>query len=78
MHLQKYALVQLLTEQYRDRGVSAGAIGTILEIYGDEAYEIEFSHEDGTTITWFAVSQTEVQLYREKDLTLIASQKESA
>ena len=43
MILPPYSLVELVTDRYQKRGVSVGAIGTILEIYEDEAYEIEFS-----------------------------------
>ena len=63
MVLECYSTVRLLTNRYQDRGVSAGAIGVILEVYDDEAYEVEFSREDGTTIAWFAVQQDEVEQY---------------
>lgn len=63
MALECYSSVQLLTDRYRDRGVSTGAVGTILDVYGDEAYEVEFSRHDGTTIAWFAVKQDEVKPY---------------
>ncbi|MCY7272253.1 MAG: DUF4926 domain-containing protein [Phormidesmis sp. CAN_BIN44] len=78
MTLEPYALVKLLTDHYQDRGVIAGAIGTILEVYGDEAYEVEFSHDDGTTIAWFAVLQTEVKPLTDQNLVSIPSQEESA
>lgn len=63
--LEQYSLIQLVTDRYKDRGVTVGAIGVILEVYGDEAYEVEFSHEDGTTIAWFAVQRSEVKPYDE-------------
>ncbi|MGA7952945.1 MAG: DUF4926 domain-containing protein [Gloeobacterales cyanobacterium] len=78
MTLEPYSLVKLLTDRYQDRGVTAGAIGTILEVYKDEAYEIEFSRDDGTTIAWFAVLQTEVKPLTDENLVSIPSQKESA
>ena len=65
MTLEQYTIVQLLTNRYQDRGVKAEAIGVILDVYGNEAYEVEFSREDGTTIAWFAVQQNEVQPYTE-------------
>ncbi len=68
MTLEQYTVVQLLTNRYQDRGVKAEAIGTILDVYGDEAYEVEFSRGDGTTIAWFAVQQNEVQPYTESDV----------
>ncbi len=78
MTLEPYSLVKLLTDRYQDRGVSAGAIGTILEIYEDEAYEIEFSRDDGTTIAWFAILQNEVKPLTDENLVSVPSQKESA
>jgi len=68
MALEQYTVVQLLTNHYQNRGVCAGAIGVILEVYGDGAYEVEFSREDGTTIAWFAVQQNEVQPYTKSGL----------
>ncbi len=72
MVLEEYSVIQLITDRYQDRGVSIGAIGTILEVYGSEAYEIEFSREDGTTIAWFAVQQNEVKPYSEKSLGTVS------
>lgn len=68
MMLEQYSVIQLITDRYQDRGVSIGTVGTILEVYGDEAYEVEFSGSDGTTIAWFAVQQNEVKLYEELSL----------
>jgi Domain of unknown function (DUF4926) len=78
MTLEPYSLVKLLTDRYQGRGVAAGAIGTILDVYENEAYEVEFSDDDGTTIAWFAVLQTEVKPVTEENLVIISSQKEPA
>jgi Domain of unknown function (DUF4926) len=78
MTLELYSLIELLTDRYQDRGVSRGAIGTILEVYEDEAYEIEFSREDGTTIAWFAVPQSEIKPSTGENLVSVPSQKETA
>lgn len=59
MQLKNLSAVRLLTDRYRDQGVAAGATGTILDVY-DDAYEVEFSRSDGSTIAWFAVRQDEV------------------
>lgn len=64
MPLPQFSAVRLISNRYRDRGVDAGAVGRILDVYGDEAYEIEFAREDGTTIAWFALPQDEVELVR--------------
>jgi Domain of unknown function (DUF4926) len=78
MILAPYSLVELIADNYQDRGVKAGTIGTILEVYEDEAYEIEFSRDDGTTIAWFAVPQNEVKPLANENLVSIPLEKESA
>jgi hypothetical protein len=65
MVLDALTVVRLTTDRYQDKGVPCGAVGVILEIYEDEAYEVEFSREDGTTISWFAVMQDEVEALTE-------------
>ncbi len=77
MTLEPYSLVELLTDLYQDRGVFIGAIGTILEIYEDGTYEVEFSQDDGTTIAWFAVSQDEVKPFVENNLVSAPPQRSS-
>ncbi len=52
------------TERLRGAGP-----GTILDVYGAEAYEVEFSREDGSTIAWFAVKQDEVKPYIQSEGT---------
>jgi hypothetical protein len=75
MTLESYSLVELLTNLYQDRGVSIGAIGTILEVYEDGAYEVEFSQDDGTTVAWLAVSQDEVKPFVENNLVSVPAQR---
>jgi hypothetical protein len=54
----------MLSDEHRKDGVPAGSIGRVLDVYDDEAYEVEFSRPDGTTIAWFAVPQDEVELVK--------------
>ncbi len=70
MTLASYAMVQLLTNRYQDKQVQAGDIGVILEVYDHEAYEIEFSRADGTTIAWFAIRQDEVAAYPHREVII--------
>ncbi len=56
-------LVRLTSDRSLNRGVGRGAVGTIVLLH-DDAYEVEFSRLDGTTIDWFTV--------RPEDLELIA------
>jgi uncharacterized protein DUF4926 len=58
--LDDMAVVRLLTDRYREAGVARASVGTIVDVY-DDAYEVEFSRDDGTTIAWFAVERDEVE-----------------
>lgn len=62
MTLENYSRVVLLTDRYKAEGVSTGAVGYIIEIYEDGAYEVEFSDQEGITIALFAVQPDEVEL----------------
>ncbi len=69
MVLPNYARVRLLTNQYRDEGLSDGAIGYVIEIYDGGTngveYEVEFSRNDGTTIAQVIVKPAEIELAEE-------------
>lgn len=66
MTLPLLSVVRLRTNNYLEDGVGAGAIGTIVEVYDDRAYEVEFSNSaTGETIALFALPQDEVDLVRE-------------
>jgi hypothetical protein len=57
------SIVRLTTDRYRSRGVDTGAIGVIVEVYDDRAYEVEFSDpKNGETIAMFAMPQGDVEL----------------
>ena len=64
MKFELYRPVRLLSDDYRREGVGFGAIGVVIEDYGD-AYEVEFSREDGSTIAWFAVRPDEIEPVQE-------------
>ena len=61
MTLPLLGLVRLTTDRHADRGVAAGALGTIVLAHED-AYEVEFSRPDGATIAWFTVRPDELEL----------------
>ncbi len=60
MPLPELSPVRLITDRYLSKGVGRGDIGFILVVY-DDAYEVEFSRTDGTTIAWFAVKPEDVE-----------------
>jgi hypothetical protein len=67
MPIDIYSRVRLLTNRYEQDGVSAGAIGYIIEVYDQEAYEVEFSSENGITIAQLAVPQRDVEPAEKED-----------
>ena len=73
MSLPQFSLVKLLSDDYRSRDVREGDTGVILDVYGDKAYEVEFSRDDGTTIAWFAVPQDQVALVTEDERAALRS-----
>ena len=68
MTLPLLSIVRLTTDRHRARGVTLGAIGVIVEVYDDRAYEVEFSDPTtGETIAMFALPQSEVELVQEPE-----------
>lgn len=47
--MKMYQRVKMKNDRYLSDGIHAGDFGTVLEIYDDVAYEVEFSYPDGTT-----------------------------
>lgn len=66
MPLDPLSAVRLVTDRDRDKGVGAGAVGVVLDVYED-AYEVEFSRADGSTVAWFAVEHDQVEPYAGSD-----------
>lgn len=46
-----------MLRDFPEHGVSRGDVGTVVEVFGDDAYEVEFVGEDGATSAMFAVPQ---------------------
>jgi hypothetical protein len=64
------AIVRLLSDQYRDEGVSAGAIGVVVEYWGDGFYEVEFSNEsNGETIALLTLPASDVDIVKALDIS---------
>ncbi|MGH2535596.1 MAG: DUF4926 domain-containing protein [Thermomicrobiales bacterium] len=65
MTLPLLSVIRLRSDRFLEEGVGAGAIGTIVEVYDDRAYEVEFSNpETGETIALFALPRDDVELVR--------------
>lgn len=60
MTIVNYSKVILLTDAFRHEGVSAGAMGYVIEVYPNNKYEVEFSDGSGITVAQIVVSGHEI------------------
>ncbi len=59
--LKNYSRVRLLTNRFQSEGAFYGAMGYIIEVY-DNAYEVEFSDEAGSTFAQIVAEENELEL----------------
>ncbi len=61
--MKQYSKIKLLTNKYKDIGVSIGDLGYIIEVYDDGYYEVEFSDgKTGITIAQIELKEEEIEL----------------
>lgn len=61
--MKQYSRIRLLTDKFREEGVSLGDIGYIIEVYPDGNYEVEFSDSStGVTITQIVVKESDIEI----------------
>lgn len=61
--MKQYSRIMLLTDKFREEGVSLGDIGYIIEVYPDGNYEVEFSDSStGVTITQIVVKESDIEI----------------
>ena len=56
-----YIQVRLLTDRFVSEGVKYGDIGCIIEVYNENAYEVEFSEKNGITIAMIVAHKDELE-----------------
>ena len=54
------SIVQMKSWRYRSEGIEPGAIGVVVEIYGDDQYEVEFSDHVGITIALLTIGKAKL------------------
>ena len=54
--------VVALTEDLPGRGLRRGQVGTVVEVLGGDAYEVEFSDNDGRTYAILALRTDQVMV----------------
>jgi hypothetical protein len=66
--------VRLRTDRYRGEGVQAGAIGVVVENWGDGWYEVEFSNPNtGETIALLTLPAEDFEVISRRDMASVAS-----
>jgi hypothetical protein len=59
--LPNYLRVKLITDHYEAEGAHYGDIGYIIEIFGDDAYMVEFSDDNGITYAEIIAKRHEIE-----------------
>lgn len=59
------SIVQMKGERFRAEGVEPRAIGVVVEVYGDDQYEVEFSDHAGITIALLTIGRDDLELIAE-------------
>jgi len=54
--------VVALTEEMPERGLHRGQVGTVVEVLGGDAYEVEFSGNDGRTYAILALRADQLMI----------------
>lgn len=60
--LPNYSCVRLLTDRYTSEGARSGDIGYIIETWNEDAYEVEFSDNEGITVAQIVARRCELEL----------------
>ena len=62
MALAHLSVVRLRADVAQDHDVDADAVGVVVDVYKDGAYEVEFSNErDGTTIALLTLTEDQIE-----------------
>ncbi len=63
------APVRILTDRYRLQGVEAGATGFVVEVWEDDAYEVEVSNPaTGETIALLTLPASDIEVVEQPDM----------
>lgn len=62
--IKNYSPVQLLTDKYRAEGASKGDVGSVIEVYDNGDYEVEFADENGIDFAQIVAREEELQVVK--------------
>jgi len=70
MNHQKIKLLDVvaLTEDLPERGLFRGQVGTVVEMLAPEAYEVEFSDDDGRTYALLSLRGNQLMVLHHRPL----------
>ncbi len=66
MEYKAYDKIIITTNKYKSDSVVIGTLATILEVYDDNNYEVQFYDRNGKTIDFFAIKKEDFKLLREE------------
>ena len=60
--IENYSRVQLLTDKYHVEGASRGDVGSVIEVYDNGDYEVEFADENGIDFAQIVAREGELEV----------------
>jgi len=66
MNYKELDVVELIADA-PEYGMKAGSVGTIVDVYADGEFEVEFTDEEGDTIACLSVKSWQIKLRKRQD-----------
>jgi hypothetical protein len=63
--LSQYERVRLVTDAFEAEGAQRGMVGYIIEVYNNDAFEVEFSSPSGVTIAQVVAVASDLERHPE-------------
>lgn len=63
--MELYKRVKVINDNYLEKGIKAGSVGYVIEVYDEKFCEVEFSYENGITYGLCAVNISDMVSYDE-------------
>ena len=60
--LANYSRVRTATDRFAAMGDPRGTVGYVIEVYSDDAFEVEVSDSAGTTVAQFVATRADLEL----------------
>lgn len=73
--IENYSQVQLLTDKYLPESASKGDLGSVIEVYRNSDYEVEFADGNGIDFAQIVAREEELRVVTEEPFASDASQR---